>query len=113
MRHGIAHPKQLTAEQCAQEAAACRKLLKEHNDNAESLRQEHLQNRYELASDLKDPVKLAQIKEIMKREEQRNEWRSIKQVTGDPCTGATNLVQRKEGNNIIDILEEEAMVQEI
>jgi hypothetical protein len=81
-------------EQCAQGAAACRKLLKEHKDNAESLRQEHLQNRYELVSDLKDPVKLAQIKEILKREEQRDEWRRIKQVTRDPRTGATNLVQR-------------------
>jgi hypothetical protein len=88
----------------------CRKLLKEHKDDAESLRREHLWNRYELASDLKDPVKLAQIQEIMKREEQRNKWHRIKQVTGDPRTGATNLVQRKEGNNIIDILEEGAMV---
>jgi hypothetical protein len=49
----------------------------------------------------------------MKREEQRDKWRRIKQVTGDPCTGTTNLVQRKEGNKIIDIMEESAMVQEI
>jgi hypothetical protein len=113
MRHGIDHPKELTAEQCAEGAAACQKLLKEHKENAEGLRQEHLQNRYELASDLKYPVKLARIKEIMKREEQRGEWSRIKQVTGDPRTGATNLVQHKEGNMIIDILEESAMVQEI
>jgi hypothetical protein len=99
-------------EQCAQGAAACRKLLKEHKDNAESLRQEHLQNRYELVSDLKDPIKLAQIKEIMKREEQRNKW-PRKKVLGNPRTGATNLVQHKECVNIIDILEEGAMVQEI
>ena len=104
MRHGIVHPKELTAEQCAQGAAACRKLLKEHKEDAEGLHQEHLQNRYELTSDLKDPVKLACIKEIMKREEQRNKWRRIKQVTGGPRTGATNLVQRKEGNKNIDIL---------
>jgi hypothetical protein len=104
MRHGIDHSKKLTPEQCAQGAAACQKLLKEHKEDAEGLRQEHLQNRYELTSDLKDPVKLAHIKEIMKREEQRNEWRRIKQVTGDPRTGATNLVQCKEGNKIIDIL---------
>ncbi len=113
MRNGIAHPIQLTTEQCAQGSAACWKLLKEHMDNAESLHQEHLQNRYELASNLKDPVKLTQINEIMKREEQHNEWRRIKQVTGDPCTSATNLVQRKEGKSIIDILEEGEMVQEI
>ncbi len=36
-----------------------------------------------------------------------------KTVTGVPRSGATNLVQCKEDNNIIDILEEEAMVQEI
>ena len=91
-------------EQCAQGAAACQKLLKEHKEDAEGLRREHLQNRYEVASDLKDPVKLAHIKEIMKREEQCDKWCRIKQVTGDPHTGATNLVQRKEGNKNIDIL---------
>jgi hypothetical protein len=62
---------------------------------------------------LKDPFKLVQIKEIMKREEQCDKWRRIKQVTGDPHTGVTNLVQHKEDNKIIDILEESAMVQEI
>jgi hypothetical protein len=113
MRHGIAHPKQFTVEQWAQGVAACWKLLKEHKDNAKSLRREHLWNRYELPSDLKDPVKLAQIKKIMKREEQSDKWHRIKQVTGDPRTGATNLVQRKEGGNNIDILEEGAMVREI
>jgi hypothetical protein len=113
MRHGIDHSKELTVEQCAQGVAACQKLLKEHKEDVEGLSREHLQNRYELASDLKDPVKLAHIKEIMKREEQRNKWRRIKQVTEDPRTGATSLVQHKEGNEIIDILEESAMVQEI
>jgi hypothetical protein len=78
MRHGIDHPKELTAEQCAQGVAACQKLLKEHKKDAEGLRQEHLQNRYEHASDLKDPVKLACIKEIMKREEQHDKWCRIK-----------------------------------
>ncbi len=33
------------------------------------LRREHLENRYKLASDLKDHVKCAQIKEIIKQEE--------------------------------------------
>jgi hypothetical protein len=46
----------------------------------------------------------------MKREEQRDEWRRINQVTRDQRTGATNQVQRKEDNMIIDILEENAMV---
>jgi hypothetical protein len=92
MRHGIDHPKELTAEQCAQGMAACRKLLKEHKEDGEGLRREHLRNRYELASDLKDPVKIAHIKDIMKREEQRDKWRRIKQVPGDPRTGRTNLV---------------------
>jgi hypothetical protein len=43
MRHGIDHPKELTAEQCAQGVAACQKLLKEHKEDAEGLRREHLQ----------------------------------------------------------------------
>ena len=110
MTHGFDHPKELTAKQCAQGAAACPKLLKEHKEDAKGLHQEHLQKRYELASDLKDPGKLAHIKEIMKREEQCNEWHRIKQVTRDPRTGATNLVYCKEGDKIIDILEESAMV---
>jgi hypothetical protein len=37
MRHGIDHPKELTVEQCAQGAAACQKLLKEHKEDAEGL----------------------------------------------------------------------------
>jgi hypothetical protein len=38
MRHGIDHSKELTVEQCAQRAAACQKLLKEHKEDAEGLR---------------------------------------------------------------------------
>jgi hypothetical protein len=84
--------------------------LKELKDNVAHLRKEHLGNRYELASDLKNCIKCTQIKEIIKREEQRNDWQRIKQATGNPCTGAMNQVQRQEGNKIIDILKEGAMV---
>ncbi len=47
------------------------------------------------------------------REQQEDDWRKIKQATGNPHPGAINLVQRQEGNKIIDIFKEDAMVQEI
>ncbi len=78
--------------------------------DAKLLRREHLENRYELASDLKNHVKCAQIKEIIKQEDQSNEWQRLKQASGNPCTGATNLVQWQEGDKIVDILEEGAIV---
>ncbi len=112
-RHGIENPKKLTAEQCTQGVAVCRKLLKEHKDNTAHLRREHLGNRYELASDLKNPVKCTQTKEIIKWEEQRNDWQRIQQTTGYSRTGTMNLVQRQEGDKIIKILKEGAMVREI
>ena len=69
-RAGINRPKTLTAEECTAGAAACRKLIKEKTSKASHLRQEHLHNRYELASDLKNPAKCIKIKEIIKRKEQ-------------------------------------------
>jgi hypothetical protein len=51
--------------------------------------------------------------DIMKWEEQRGEWRRIKQGTGEPWTGATNLVQHMEGITMVDILEASAMNKEI
>ena len=63
--------------------------------------------------DLKNSTKCNKIKEIIKREEQQDEWHRIKQSTGDPRTGATNLVQHKEGEKVIDILEASAMNAEI
>ncbi len=110
---GIKNPRKLTAEECAGRAAACQTLLKDQESQAGHLRQEHLSNRYKLASDLKDTAKCAKIKEIIKREEQRDRWRQINQVTGDPWTGATNLVQRMEGNTVIDIVEARAMNEKI
>ncbi len=56
-RAGIKNPKKFTSEECAVGAAACQKLLKEQESQAGHLRQEHLSNRYELASDLKDKAK--------------------------------------------------------
>jgi hypothetical protein len=95
-RAGINRPKTLTAEECTAGAAACRKLIKENASKASHQRREHLHNRYELASDLENLAKCIKIKEIIKHEEQQDEWRRIKRATGDPRTGATNLVQRKE-----------------
>jgi hypothetical protein len=112
-RAGIKNPKSLTAEECAAGAETCRKLIKEKGPEAHQLRRSHLYNRYELASNLKNREKSIKIKEIIKREEQRDGWRRIKRATGDPRTGATNLVQRKKGDRIIDILEANAMNREI
>jgi hypothetical protein len=53
------------------------------------------------------------IVDIIKRKEQRDEWRQIEQATGDPQTGATNLVQRMEGDSVVDILKALAMNKEI
>jgi hypothetical protein len=50
---------------------------------------------------------------IKEREQQQEDWQRITQATGDPRTGATNLVQRKEGNRIIDIYEPNAMTSKI
>jgi hypothetical protein len=51
--------------------------------------------------------------DIIKREEQRDQWRQIKQATGDPQTGATNLVQQMEGDSDVDILKTSVMNEEI
>ncbi len=110
---GIKNPKKLTSAECTSGVAACQKLLKEQESQAGHLRQEHLSDRYKLALDLKDKAKCAKIKEIIKREEQWDRWRRINHVTGDPRTGATNLVQCMEGNVMVDIDKAEAMNEEI
>ncbi len=69
---GIKNLKKLTISERAKGATACRKLLKEQESQAGHLRQVHLSNRYKLASDLNDKAKCAKIKEIIKREEQRD-----------------------------------------
>jgi hypothetical protein len=69
-RAGINRLKTLTAEECTAGAAACCKLIKENASKASHLRWEHLQNRYELASDLEKPAKCIKIKKIIKRKEQ-------------------------------------------
>jgi hypothetical protein len=112
-RAGIKNPKSLTAKECSARVAACRKLIKEKGLEAHQLQRTHLYNRYELVSDLRDHAKSAKIKEIIKLEEQHDGWRRIKWATVDPRTGATNLVQRKEGDKIVDILEAHAMNTEI
>ncbi len=110
---GISRLKALTVEECAVGVAACHKLLKEKESQASQWRREHLHNRYEFASDLKNPTKCAKMKEIIKHEEQWDKWRRIKWVTGNLNTGAINLVQCKEDNKVIDILEAGAMNKKI
>jgi hypothetical protein len=51
--------------------------------------------------------------DIIEHEEQQDEWWQIKQATGDPQTGATNLVQQMEGNSVMDILKASTMNEEI
>jgi hypothetical protein len=80
---------------------------------ASQLPHEHLRDRYKLASKLKDPVKCAKINDLIKQEEQRDEWKRIKIATRDPWTGATNFTQRKEGDAVVDIIESGAMNEEI
>ena len=87
--------------------------MKEQADQAKQLQCEHLRNRYVLASDLNDTIKCTKIMDIIKREEQRDEWRRINQATGDPRTGATKLEQQMEGNRVVDILEASVMTKEI
>jgi hypothetical protein len=110
---GINNPRALTLQECLAGVKTCKQLMKEQEDQANQLQREHFRNRYELASDLNDPIKCAKIMDIIKREEQWDEWRRINQATGDPQTGATNLVQRMEGNRVVDILEASAMTKEI
>jgi hypothetical protein len=109
----IKNPKSYTAKECSTRVAVCCKLIKEKGSEAHQLERSHLYNRYELASDLRDRAKSAKIKEIIKREEQRDGWQRIKQATVDPQTGTTNLVQRKEGDKIVNILKAHAMNTEI
>ena len=105
-------PETLTVEECTAGAAACCKLTKEKESEASHLMQEHLHNRYKLAMDLGNTKKCNKIKEIIKPKEQQDKWRRIR-AAGDPRTGATNLVQRKEGEKVIDILKASAMNAEI
>ncbi len=99
LRAGIERPRSLTLSECLAGIKACKQLNAEQEEKAGLLRRKHLQNRYELASDLKDPVKCEQIKKIIIREEQRDQRARIKQGTGEPRNGVTNLVQRMEGEN--------------
>jgi hypothetical protein len=94
-------------------ATACQKFIKEHKAQASQLQQEHFFNRYQLATDLQDPVKCARIKEIIKQEEQQNEWQKIVRATGNQQTGAANLVQLMVRDVVVNIVEAKAMNEEI
>ncbi len=113
LRAGIEHPRSLTVSECLAGIKACKQPMAEQEEKAGLLRRKHLHNRYELAFNLNDPVKCKQIKKIIIREEQWDQWACIKQGTGEPQNRATNLVQRMEGENIVNILEASAMSREI
>ncbi len=90
---GIKNPRALTLQEYLTGVKTCKQLMKEQADQAKQLQCEHLRNRYVFASDLNNTIECTKIMDIIKREEQRDEWRKINQATGDPQTGATNLVQ--------------------
>jgi hypothetical protein len=72
-RAGINNPRALTLPECWAGVKACKKLMKEQEEQASPLQREHLRNRYELASDLKDTTKCLKIMDIIKHEDQRDE----------------------------------------
>ncbi len=96
-RAGIIRPKTLTADECAAGVASCHKLIKEKESEVSQLRREHLDNRYELASDLKHPAKCIKIKEIINCKDQQDVWRRIKWATGDPQHMQQTLYNKKKG----------------
>jgi hypothetical protein len=72
---GINNPRALTLQECLAGIKTCKQLMKEQADQAKQLQHEHLRNRYVLASDLNDTTKCTKIMDIIKQEEQRDEWR--------------------------------------
>jgi hypothetical protein len=72
---GIENPRALTLQECLAGVKTCKQLMKEQADQAKQLQHEHLRNRYVLASDLNDTTKCTKIMDIIKQEEQRDEWR--------------------------------------
>jgi hypothetical protein len=56
-RAGIDNPRALTLTECRAGVKACKKLMKEQDEQAGPLQREHLQNRYKLPSDLNDTTK--------------------------------------------------------
>jgi hypothetical protein len=93
--------------------AACKRQLQELESKAAQQRRDHLGNQYKLALTLKNPQQCKEIKEIIKREEQRNSWACIKQATGDPRIRATQKVQKFIDREVVDVLEASEMNKEI
>jgi hypothetical protein len=112
-RAGIKSPRTLTAVQCATGAAACRHQLKEHESVAKNLRRVHLHNRYKLASNLKDSRKKQEIMQVIRQEEQKDDWNRIQRATGEPRLGATPKVQTIENGEVIDIVIASEMNREV
>ncbi len=83
-RQGSKNPRALTLQECLAGVKTCKQLMKEQADQAKQLQREHLRNRYVLASNLTNTIKCTKIMDIIKQDEQRDEWRRINQATGDP-----------------------------
>ncbi len=110
---GIKSPSTLTATQCAAGAAACRCQLKEQESNTKNLRRVHLHNRYKLASNLKDSRKKHKIMQVIRWEEQKDDWNWIQCATGELRLGATPKVHQIENGKVIDIVVASKMNREV
>jgi hypothetical protein len=77
-RTGIDNPRALTLSECLAGIKAYKQLMAEQEDKTGLLQWRHLWNRYEIAFNLNDPTKCAQIMKIIMQEEQRNQWMRIK-----------------------------------
>ncbi len=64
----------LMATQCAAGAAAVGVNVKSMNQLPKNLRRVHLHNRYKLASNLKDSRKKHKIMQVIRLEEQKDDW---------------------------------------
>jgi hypothetical protein len=53
------------------------------------------------------------VRKLLSKRSKEMNGGGTKHAMGEPCTGATNLVQCKEGNKVVNILEAKSMNQEI
>jgi hypothetical protein len=73
----------------------------------------HLHNRYKLASNLKDSRKKHKIMQVIRWEEQKDDWNWIQCATGELRLGATPKVHQIENGKVIDIVVASKMNREV
>ncbi len=66
-----------------------------------------------MARVLANPQRPKEILEIIEQEEQKDSWSRIKRATGNPRTGATQMVQKFVDSIKVDVLEASEMNKEI